>query len=62
MGIARQLEDVLRDLTPLAEQGKVVGFLANVKNTGKISSLIEDIRNAIMGYQVCIKLFNLSHV
>ena len=62
MGIARQLEDVLRDLTPLAEQGKVVGFLANVKNAGKISSLIEDIRNAIMGYQVCIKLFNLSHV
>ena len=53
MGIARKLEDVRRDLTSLAEQGKVAGFLANAENARRINGLVEDIRDAMMDYQVC---------
>lgn len=38
----------------LAEQGRVEGFLNNVVNTNKLSGLVEDIRDAILEYQVCI--------
>jgi len=36
----------------LAEQGKVEGFFNNVKNADKLASLVEDIRDAVMEYQV----------
>ena len=52
MGIDRKLEDVRRDLTLLAEQGKVTGFLTNAENARRISGLVEDIRDAMMDYQV----------
>jgi len=52
MWISRKLEDARRDLTPLEEQGKVVGFLTNTKITQKIDSLVEDVREAVMDYQV----------
>ena len=38
----------------LSEQGKVQGFFNNIKNTDKLGGLVEDIRDAIMNYQVCI--------
>jgi len=42
----------------LEDQGKVKGFFTNVKNADKLGSLVEDIRDAMMGYQVCVcKLF-----
>jgi len=47
------LEAVSKDLTPLAEQGNLVGFLANNENAQKISGLVEDINEAIIDYQVC---------
>jgi len=53
MGIPRKLEDVLRDLTPLQKQGPVEGFFNNVVNAGKLGSLVEGIRDAMMEYQVC---------
>ena len=52
MGINRKLEDVRQDLTLLAKQGKVTGFLTNVENERKINDLVEDIRDAMMDYQV----------
>ena len=53
MGIARTLEDAHQELARLAEQGKVVGFLANTPNAQKINDLVEDIRQVMMDYQVC---------
>jgi hypothetical protein len=56
MGIARKLEDVHRDLTRLAEQGGVVGFLTNTENEQRINGLVEEIREVMMDYQVCIHI------
>jgi len=36
----------------LAKQGKVEGFFNNVKNADKLGGLVEDIRDAVMDYQV----------
>ena len=49
----RNLQDVLRDLVPLGEQGKIEGFLNNTENAGKLGGLVEDIRDAMIEYQVC---------
>ena len=54
MGIGSKLEDIHQDLTLLGEQGKAEGFFNNVQNADKLGSLIEDIRDAVMDYQVCI--------
>ena len=51
-GILREFEKILRELEPLAEQGKVEGFFNNVKNADKLSGLVEDIRDTVMEYQV----------
>ena len=51
-GIDRELEDVRGDLILLAEQGKITGFLTNAENAQRINSLVEDIRDAMMDYQV----------
>ena len=51
--IDRKLEDALRELQPLVEQGDVAGFFNNVKNADKLSGLAEDIRDAMIDYQVC---------
>ena len=48
----RKLQDVGRDLVPLKKQGKVKGFFNNSENAGKLSSLVEEIRDAMMEYQV----------
>ena len=52
------MEDIYQDLTRLAEQGKVEGFFTNVENADKLGGLVEDIRGAIMEYQV--RLTNYS--
>ena len=52
MRAARKLEGIRLDLTSFAEQGKVEGFLNNVGNAGKLGGLLEDIREAMMEYQV----------
>ena len=50
--MSRKLQDVGRDLVPLKKQGKVEGFFNNAENAGKLSSLVEEIRDAMMEYQV----------
>ena len=35
------------------KQGNVEGFFNNVKNADKLGGLVEDIRDAVMDYQVC---------
>ena len=49
-----------RDLAPLEPQGDVEGFFNNVKNAEKLGGLIEDIRDAIMEYQVCVCYLSTS--
>ena len=46
------MEDVRQDLILLSEQGKAQGFFNNVKNADKLGGLVEDIRDAMMEYQV----------
>jgi hypothetical protein len=53
MGMARKLEDIHQDLTQLAGQGTAVGFLANAENAQQINSLVEDVREVMINYQVC---------
>ena len=48
----RKLKEVGRELVLLEKQGKVEGFFNNAENAGKLSSLVEDIRDAMMEYQV----------
>ena len=54
--MTRKLDGVSKDLTLLAEQGRVVGFLNNVENASKLGGLLEEIRDATMEYQVCMLL------
>jgi len=41
----------------LRRQGKIEGFLNNAANVDKIGGIVEDIRDAIMEYQVHIISF-----
>jgi hypothetical protein len=52
--IDRKLEDICRDLALLEKQGKAEGFFNNVENVDKLGSFAEDIRDAMMEYQVWI--------
>ena len=57
MRIDRRLGDVHQDLTTLAKQGNIVEFLASAENVQRINGLVEDIREVMMDYQVCVKQF-----
>jgi len=48
------LGSALQELDPLVEQGRVEGFFTNVENAGTLGSLVEDIHDAMMDYQVFI--------
>ena len=61
-GASRKLQDVSRDLVLLEKQGKVEGFFSNAENAGKLSSLVEDIRDAMMEYQVYESVIGLCNV
>ena len=50
--LASKLDDVLRVLIPLEQRGKVTRFLNSAKDVDTLGSLVEDIRDALMDYQV----------
>jgi hypothetical protein len=50
--VIRKLKDIAGELEPLAKQGKIEGFFSNVKNADKLGGLVDDIRDAIIQYQV----------
>ena len=54
MGISRKLEDIHQSLTIPAEEGQALEFLVNTENVRKINDLVEDIREALLEYQVCM--------
>ena len=56
----RKLKKILKELKPLVEQGRVEGFVNNVKNADKLGGLVEDIRDAMMEYQAYIRNLSIS--
>jgi hypothetical protein len=47
------------------EQGKAEGFFTNVDNADKLRGLVEDIRDAMIHYQVCFantRIFSTSDI
>ena len=48
------MEDIHQSLTILADEGQALEFLTNAENVRKINDLVEDIREVLMEYQVCI--------
>ena len=57
IGVARKLEDVHQSLTLLVEKGEAIGLPTSAGNAQRINSLVEDIHEVLMDYQVCL----LSH-
>jgi len=62
MRVTRTLEGVCQGLTIHTEQGEVMEFLTKAKNAQRINSLVEDIHEALVDYQVCVKLPTVCHV
>jgi hypothetical protein len=54
MGIARSLQNIRQGLVRLEGQGKAEGFFNNAENADKLNGAVEDIRDAMMEYQVCV--------
>ena len=54
MRVDRKLEEIYQDLVTLGLQGKARGYFNNAENTEKLNSLVEDIRDVLMDYQVCV--------
>ena len=52
MDIYRKLEGVREVLDPIATQKNIVQFLSNAENAQKLNGLVDDIREAVMDYQV----------
>ena len=50
--VCRKLDKALFDLESLAERGKITGFLNNIRDADVLTSLADDIRDAMIDYQV----------
>ena len=53
MWVVRKFDNVLRVLVLLVERGKVMRLLNSTEDVDRLGNLAEDIRNAIIDYQVC---------
>ena len=54
--IGRKLQNTLQGLELLTKQESVEGFLKNTKNADKLRDLVGEIGDAVMDYQVCIRV------
>ena len=52
-GIARKLKEVGRALDSITTRWDLARFLNKTENAQKLNGLVEDIRDALMAYQVC---------
>jgi len=55
MGIARKLREVGQTMGSMTTQENLAHFLKIPENAQKLNDLVEDIRDALMGYQVCTR-------
>ena len=59
--MARKLDIILKDLTALAQRGAVTRFLKNTEDMDKLGSMVEDVRDAVVEYQVCRQSYHCDH-
>ena len=50
--VDRKLDNILKDLVPLSQRGKFTRFLTNAEDMDKLGGMVDDIRDAMMEYQV----------
>ena len=62
MQVSRKLQAVNQDLDLVAKQGNIEGFFRNLENADRFSGLVEDIRDAMVEYQVCFNNVSLPHL
>lgn len=61
MEILRNLKDVSQAMSSVTTQKDLSHFLKNPENALELNGLIEDIREALMDYQVCtLEIFILT--
>ena len=51
-GIGRKLEAIGQSMESVTTQEDLVDFLNNPENAQRVNGLVEDVRDALMGYQV----------
>ena len=51
--ITRKMGNILWDLIPLEQRSKATQFLNSAEDVDMLGGLVEDIRDAMMDYQVC---------
>ena len=49
------MDDILQDLIPLERRGKVTRFVNSTTDADKLGGLAEDIRDAMIDYQVRVQ-------
>ena len=62
MGMTRKLENICQGLTLPEKQGEIMRFLANTGNAQRINSLVEDIHEGLMEYQVWMASYSFSAI
>ena len=60
MRVTRKLQAIHKDLDLVAKQGNVEGFFRNLENADRFSGLVEDIRDAMVEYQVRLNSASLA--
>jgi hypothetical protein len=55
----RKFNNILNNLKALAQRGTVMRILKNAEDMGRLSGIVEDIRDAMMEYQVGPQVFLL---
>jgi len=61
MWIASELDNILRDLSPLANRKRVTELLTTTAGVTKASSLTKDICAAMTVYRVCHRNYRTHH-
>ena len=58
MGVSRELEEIGRAMNSMTENN-LADFLNDPENAQRLNGLVEDVRYALMDYQVCIPKHSL---
>ena len=61
MGPTRKLQEVGQAMGSMAIRNDLVDFLNNPENAQRVDDLVEDIRYALVDYQVCTATQAYSH-